>query len=126
LAGSKLNAEAVKRLGAWVDGARPNESAGTRLARTAFGLARAQWALAQDLKSANPKDPQIKRNESEARKNAQFVSRITGDLQQEARQFLAQIGVETASRRRTIPRRSTRPGSWAATRWIRCRRPPCW
>ena len=93
----KLNAEAVKRLGDWVEGARPNEAREPDFLELRLALARAQWALAEDLKKANPKDPQIKRNESEARKNAQSVSRITGNLQQPARQFLGEIGVEVAS-----------------------------
>jgi hypothetical protein len=100
----KLNAEAVKRLGAWLDGARPNETREPDWLELRLGLARAQWALAQDLRTANPKDPQIRRSESEARKNAQFVSRTTGDLQQEARQFLAQIGVETADAAKDDPK----------------------
>jgi hypothetical protein len=101
---SKLNAEAVKRLGAWVDGARPNETREPDWLELRLGLARAQWALAQDLRATNPKDPQIRRLESEARKNAQFVSRITGDLQQQARQFLGQIGIEVADAGADDPR----------------------
>jgi len=91
---SKLNAEAVNKLGPWVDSARPNESKEPDWLDLRLGLAKAQWAFAQDLKGTNPKDAQIKRFESDARKNAQFVSRIPGDWQQPARQFLVEIGVE--------------------------------
>lgn len=91
---SRLHAEAVKRLGAWVDGARPNETREPEWLELRLALARAQWALAQDLRADNPKDPQIRRLESEARKNAQFVTRVSGNVQQEARTFLGQIGIE--------------------------------
>lgn len=99
-----LNAEAVKRLGEWIDGARPNETREPEWLEMRLGLARAQWALAQDLKANNPKDPQIRRHESEARKNAQFVTRTAGNLQQEARQFLGQIGIEISEAADDDPR----------------------
>lgn len=101
---SGLNAEAVKRLGAWVDGARPNETREPEWLELRLALARAQWALAQDLRAANPKDPQIRRQESEARKNAQFVTRTSGNLQQEARKFLGQIGIEISEASEDDPR----------------------
>lgn len=101
---SGLNAEAVKRLGAWVDGARPNETREPEWLELRLALARAQWALAQDLRAANPKDPQLRRQESEARKNAQFVTRTSGNLQQEARKFLGQIGIEISEASEDDPR----------------------
>lgn len=91
---SKLHAEAVQRLGTWVDGARPNESKDQDWLELRLGLAKAQWLFAQDLKSSKPKDPQVRRSESDARKNAQAVSRSSGDIQQAARKFLAEIGLE--------------------------------
>ena len=88
------HAEAVERLGPWVDGARANEAREEDFQELRLGLARAQWALAQQVRSESPRDPAVRRMESEARKNAQFVSRTSRGYQQEAREFLSEIGIE--------------------------------
>ena len=88
------HAEAVERLAPWVDGARPNEAREEDWQELRLGLARAQWAMAQEVRAETPRDPAVRRMESEARRNAQLVSRTSRGLQQEARQFLAEIGIE--------------------------------
>jgi len=91
-ANSKLHAEAVAKLDPWIDKARPNESKTPDWLKLRLELAKAQWNHAYELKKKDSKDPQAKRMESDARKNALFVSRVKGDLQQESRELLAKWG----------------------------------
>lgn len=84
--------EAVTRLQPFVDGARPNEEKEETWIKLRMELAKAQWALKEELKAKNPKDPQLRKLETDARKNILFVSKQTGDWQQEARQLLADWG----------------------------------
>ncbi len=87
-----LYAEAVKRLDPWVDDVRPNEAKTAEWLELRLALARAQWAVAEEAKKKKASDPEAKRLEREARSNAQFVSRVTGDWQQKARELLAAWG----------------------------------
>jgi len=87
-----LYAEAVEKLDPWIDKGRPNESKTPDWLRLRLELAKSQWEHAQVLRKKDAKDPQAKRLESGARKHAQFVSRVTGDLQQPARELLAKWG----------------------------------
>jgi hypothetical protein len=87
-----LYAEVVKRLDPWIDDVRPNEAKTAEWLELRLALARAQWAAAEEAKKKKASDPEAKRLEREARSNAQFVSRVTGDWQSEARALLAAWG----------------------------------
>ncbi len=97
-----LHVEAVEKLGEWVAGVRPNEAQEDEWLQLRLGLARAQWALAEELRRSAPRNPQLRRWESEARTNAQYVSRFAGgSLQQDARRFLAEFGIERGDSQHT-------------------------
>ena len=87
-----LYAEAVKRLDPWIDDVRPNEAKTAEWLELRLALAKAQWAVAEEAKEKKASDPEAKRLEREARSHAQFVSRVTGDWQEEARELLAAWG----------------------------------
>ncbi len=71
---------------------RPAESKTPEWLELRLALAEAQWAQAEAAKKAKGGDPQAKRWESEARRNALFVSKQSGDLQQKARELVAKFG----------------------------------
>ena len=87
-----LHQEAVKFLGPWIENARPAESKQPEWLELRLALAEAQWGLAEAGKKAKANDPQVKRWESDARKNALSVSRQAGDLQAKARELVAKFG----------------------------------
>jgi tetratricopeptide (TPR) repeat protein len=87
-----LYAEAVKRLDPWLKNVRPNEAKTPEWLELRLALARSQWAVSQAALEKKANDPEAKRLEREARSNAQFVTRVTGDWQQEARELLAAWG----------------------------------
>ena len=87
-----LHQEAIKWLEPWIDNARPAESKTPEWLELRLALAEAQWAQAEAAKKAKGGDPQAKRWESEARRNALFVSKQSGDLQQKARELVAKFG----------------------------------
>lgn len=87
-----LYAEAVNRTAPWLAKARPSEVKTPDFLKLKLELGKVQWDYAKELKEKNPKDPQVKILENEAKKGVQFVSRIPGDLQKEAQQLLATWG----------------------------------
>jgi len=87
-----LYQEAIKWLEPWIDNGRPHESKQPEWLELRLALAEAQWAQAEAAKKAKGGDPQAKRWEGEARKNALFVSKQPGDLQQRARELVAKFG----------------------------------
>jgi len=87
-----LYQEAIKWLEPWIENARPHESKQPEWLELRLALAEAQWAQAEVAKKAKAGDPQAKRMENEARKNALFVSKQSGDLQQKARELVTKFG----------------------------------
>lgn len=82
---------AVQRGDAWVDQVRPNESRTAEWLTLRMQVARAHKRKADALKAENPKDPEINRSITEARKLATYVSRLPGDNQKAAREFLVEL-----------------------------------
>lgn len=89
-----LYAEAASKLGPFVDGARPNEQKSDDWLTLRLAAAKAQWGRADELLAKNSRDVEGKRLDSDATKNAKFVAAQPGDLQQEARQLLADRGAK--------------------------------
>jgi hypothetical protein len=87
-----LHQEAVKFLEPWIENARPAEGRQPEWLELRLALAEAQWGLAEAGKKAKANDPQVKRWESDARKNALYVSKQAGDLQAKARELVAKFG----------------------------------
>lgn len=87
-----LYQEAVKFLEPWIENARPTEARQPEWLELRLALAEGQWGLATAGKKAKANDPQVKRWESEARKNALYVSKQAGDLQAKARELVAKFG----------------------------------
>jgi hypothetical protein len=87
-----LYREAIKWLEPWLDNARPVEAKQPEWLELRLALAEAQWGLAEAAKKTKANDPQAKRWESDARKNALFVAKQTGDLQRKARELAAKFG----------------------------------
>lgn len=102
-----LYVEAVKKLGDWIAQGRPNEVKTDDWLKLRLELAKIQWEYAKDLEKKNAKDPQVKRSQTEAAKNATYVSRIpeAGDLQKEAQRLLADWGrIQTSPDDRPDPK----------------------
>ncbi|MCO6453903.1 MAG: hypothetical protein J5I93_01195 [Pirellulaceae bacterium] len=87
----KKYAEAVAQGEAWVAKARPIEAQDPEWLQLRLLTAQAYKLYSDDLKKTAPKDPQVNRAISEARKLANDVARYPGDLQQEARKLLSQL-----------------------------------
>lgn len=100
-----LYAAAVEKLAPWIDKARPNEEKTENWLKLRLELAKLQWDLAQQLKENDPKDAQAKRLLTDARKNANIVSRAKTDLQSEADDFLHEkLGFERQERGEVDPK----------------------
>ncbi len=82
---------ATKRGDKWVDTARPSESRTAEWLTLRFQVAKAHKLKAEGLKKENPKDPDINRSITKARKLATYVSRMPGDNQRAAREFLVEL-----------------------------------
>jgi tetratricopeptide (TPR) repeat protein len=87
-----LNAEAVATVGPWWDAARGSEQKTDDWLALRLGLAKAQWALAEELLAANPKDAQARRLQADARKHAAAVARERTGVQEEARKLVVAWG----------------------------------
>ena len=87
-----LHQEAVKWLEPWIENARPAEGRQPEWLELRLALAEAQWGLAEAGKKTKANDPQNKRLETDARKNALYVSKQAGDLQAKARELVAKFG----------------------------------
>ena len=82
---------ATQRGDTWIDTIRPNESRSPEWLTLRFEVAKAHKLKADALKKENPKDPDINRSITKARKLATFVSRMPGDNQRAAREFLVEL-----------------------------------
>jgi len=94
-----LYAVAVQKLEPWVAKVRPVEKETDEWLELRLGLARVQAELAQQLKAKDPRDAQAKRLTTDARKNAQVITRVKGvssDLKKRATDLLAKIGVDVS------------------------------
>jgi len=97
-----LYAVAIEKLEPWIDKARPNEAKTPNWLQLRLELAKIQWEQAQKVKASDAKES--RRLINEARKNATFVSRVKGDLQREAQNFLAEkVGIEQPDREDVVP-----------------------
>lgn len=87
-----LYQEAVKWLTPWLDNAKPAEARQADWLELRLALAEAQWGLAETAKKRKGGERQVGIWESDARKNALFVSKQPGELQQKARELVARFG----------------------------------
>ena len=87
-----LYAEAVSRLGPFLEATPRHEGRQEVWLKLRLELAKAQWAVAQDLKGRDSQNTQASKLEHDARQHVLGLSQQAGECQREARQLLASWG----------------------------------
>ncbi len=93
----KKYSEVLVKAAPWVEKAYPSEMRSTEFQGLRLAVARANKAMADQIKVTKPKDPQIAQLMGDARKLAQFVARTPGEVQKDAQKLLAELGVAGAA-----------------------------
>src|SRR5205823_9855356 len=97
----QLYPEVIDRPLKMIESARPGEERTEEMISMRLAVAKACKAYADQLKVKNPRDPQIRKLQSDGRKLVTYVTRFTNDHQDAARKLLSEftgVEVETAAR----------------------------
>ena len=87
----ELYPEVLGRAVPVIDSARSSDAQSDELLALRLAVARASQAYAAQLKSQNPRDPQIRKLLTDGRNQATFVSRIPSDYQEAGRKLAAEL-----------------------------------